>query len=223
MKIAPCPACGYVINLLEIANNANAMTTLRLLSEMPSVGPYVPAYIDMFRNPDTNRDLSWGRKLSLVSELKTLTSETRVQWDRQPARHANADTWKQALLLTAEYAKRPLKNHNYLRKTAYGIASQKAHEAETRKNAAENTGKLLRLPVQTENPKRMGITAEEVRTMRIEKGQKSFSIIDDEAAPELTVYHQAPALSEKQMELRKKELARQFREFEEEKQEEKHA
>ncbi|MCP4111705.1 MAG: hypothetical protein GY749_40310 [Desulfobacteraceae bacterium] len=217
MKIAPCPACGYIINLLEIANDANAMKTLRLLSEMPSVSPYVPAYIDMFRKPDTNRDLSWGRKFFLVSELKTLTSENWVQWDRQPARHANADTWKHALLLTAECAKRPLKNHNYLRKTAYGIASQKAHEAETRKNAAENTGKLLRLPAQTENPERMGITAEEMRTMWTERGQQKSVSITDETVPELTVYHQTPALSEKQMELKKKELARQFREFAEEK------
>ncbi len=127
-----CPCCRAVVSIEAWANEPAVLEAFRLMVRLPGVvQPRVFAYLGLFRTE--KRGLAWPRVAKLLGELEGLVAAGAVQWRNSEARPAPPQVWVEAL--DAVIAARPtdLKDHAYLKKTAWEKAQPLAVEAEERR------------------------------------------------------------------------------------------
>lgn len=138
-----CPSCGASASFEAWQNDAACRSFCQALIGLPgAVQNRALEYVGLFRPAGGGAGLCWKKALKIVSELAAIVSAGNVQWDGGEMRPAPPDVW--AAAIDAVITRRPeaLKNHNYLRHTAWSMAERYAREAERR---AEDTARQ-RLP-----------------------------------------------------------------------------
>jgi hypothetical protein len=144
-----CPSCAAVHSAEAWANDPQARQCLLLVGELPAeVSRRVLQYLALFRNRSTRRAVSWPKALGLMGTLKDMITDPYIQWDREPARPNSPKAWADAMERMIQHPPRnlPLKNHNYLKRTAYEIANEVDRQVEVRKNRAERSGDIRPKP-----------------------------------------------------------------------------
>ena len=131
-----CPCCGAHWSAEAGANDAACRQFMDALLRLPpSVQPLALPYIALFRPERTG--LSWPRALRILTGLVDLVGNGSVDWDGGEARPAPPQLWTQAMQATVDRRPKHLGNHNYLRHTAWEMASGMAAEAERQREAAD--------------------------------------------------------------------------------------
>lgn len=151
-----CPGCGLKAGAEAFGNDAVARDFVVEMGKLPSPLPAVLlSYLAFFRPEKT--DMAWSKALRLTKELAALAAKRSVQYGHNPARPCPPSLWAHAIekMLGNDTIKRPLPNHNYLIKVAWGLADEADMQVERRRNAAEKTGDvsaLKRLNAETLKP-----------------------------------------------------------------------
>jgi len=151
-----CPACGASASFEAWQNDAACRSFCQALIGLPGpVQNRALEYVGLFR-PAGGAGLCWKKALKIVSELAAIVSAGNIQWDGGEMRPAPPDVW--AAAIDAVITRRPeaLKNHNYLRHTAWSMAERYAREAERR---AEDTARQRRPTPSVSNPAQPVATA----------------------------------------------------------------
>ncbi|MFC1524644.1 hypothetical protein ACFL6N_07630, partial [Thermodesulfobacteriota bacterium] len=96
--------------------------------------PVALQYLTLFR--PAKSALSWKKALRIIKELAVLIGSGSVQIEGKVSRPCPARIWAAAIdeMLVNPGIKRPLKNHNYLRQVAWGMADNEDAAAETRQS-----------------------------------------------------------------------------------------
>lgn len=127
-----CPACGGSASFEAWQNDAACRSFCQVLVGLPGpVQARAVEYVGLFR-PASGIGLNWKKALKILSELNEIVNTGVIQWDGGEPRPAPVGVW--AAAIEAVIARRPeaLKNHNYLRHTAWSMAEKHAREAEKR-------------------------------------------------------------------------------------------
>ena len=125
-----CPSCGAIASLEAWQNDSDARRFMELILQFPSiVQPRLLPYFGLFRQGA--KGLTWSRATRLSSELHEIVIRDTIQWDGGESRPSHPQLW--AAAMDAVLARRPksLTNHNYLRHTAWEMASTLACHAES--------------------------------------------------------------------------------------------
>lgn len=127
-----CPSCGGSASFEAWQNDAACRSFCQVLVGLPGpVQARAVEYVGLFR-PASGIGLTWKKALKILSELNEIVNTGVIQWDGGELRPAPVGVW--AAAIEAVIARRPeaLKNHNYLRHTAWSMAEKHAREAERR-------------------------------------------------------------------------------------------
>lgn len=135
MKLV-CPGCGCTASAEAWSNDTACRDLLAAVVQYSSpLPPVVLDYLSLFR--PQNRALSWKKALRLAKELAKLTGPGHVQIQGRVARPCPPHIWAQAMENMIDRRGRfdgPLKNHNYLRQVAYGLADAADAQVEKKKH-----------------------------------------------------------------------------------------
>lgn len=124
-----CPSCGAVHSFEAWANDPEIRRFIADFMRLPSaVQPRVGAYLACFRKGDSG--LRWPVARKLLAGLVDLVNSGRVSWERSELRPAPPELWAEALDAVIARNKRGFSNHNYLRHTAFEMASTLAAREE---------------------------------------------------------------------------------------------
>lgn len=127
-----CPTCGGSASFEAWQNDAACRSFCQVLVGLPGpVQARAVEYVGLFR-PASGIGLNWKKALKILSELNEIVNTGVIQWDGGELRPAPVGVW--AAAIEAVITRRPeaLKNHNYLRHTAWSMAEKHAREAERR-------------------------------------------------------------------------------------------
>ncbi|HOT30154.1 MAG TPA: hypothetical protein PLU72_18395 [Candidatus Ozemobacteraceae bacterium] len=127
-----CPTCGASASFEAWQNDAACRSFCQVLVGLPGpVQARAVEYVGLFR-PASGAGLCWKKALKILNELNEIINTGVVQWDGGEQRPAPVGIW--AAAIEAVISRRPeaLKNHNYLRHTAWSMAEKHAREAERR-------------------------------------------------------------------------------------------
>jgi len=161
-----CPSCGAVHSASAWRNDTVIRQCLKLTGDMPyDISSRVFTYLALFR-PQA-KSLQWKKVLRLLTELKDLTSQSHIQWQKRPPRPSSASIWGLAMEQICENPPKrlPLKSHGYLQAIAYAVADDMDRRAETKRNQAERRGSY---PYQGE---REALPAEEMKGIKEQIGK----------------------------------------------------
>lgn len=127
-----CPACGCRGDVEAFMSDEDGKRLAAQFAEMePALGRAVVRYLRMFKPPVT--ELKLARAVSIVADLVALIEAGSVCKDERTnqRRAASPAVWAEAIeqLLSAPPSDLPLKNHNYLRTVAFGVAGEHARRA----------------------------------------------------------------------------------------------
>lgn len=131
MKLV-CPSCGATASAESWTNDAAIRYTIEALIQLP--GPVLRvslAYLGLFRQG--TKALPWRRALTIARSLKELVEPGTVHWQGGETRPCNAAIWAQAMEATLASNPTGLRNHNYLRKTAWEMSATLAAEMENKR------------------------------------------------------------------------------------------
>lgn len=147
MKLV-CPSCGTTASAEIWSNDATCREAILAIASLPApLHLSTLRYLTLFRPVKTA--LSWKKVLRIVGEVNALAQAGYVSIQGQIDRNCPARIWASAMdeMLERQTAiKRPLKNHNYLRQVAWGLADaddkaqEKNSEASHHKYCRESTG-----------------------------------------------------------------------------------
>ncbi len=135
MKLV-CPSCGATASVEAMINDATAREAVLAVAELPSpLHLSTLRYMSLFR-PGKSA-LSWKKVLRLTKEINNLCCTGYVSVQGEVDRNCPPRIWAVAMDTMKEQQtgiKRPLKNHNYLRQVAHGLAdaADKTQESEVR-------------------------------------------------------------------------------------------
>lgn len=163
-----CPGCGVIGSIEAFTADDHAKRALMAVTALPGpVSSTVLGYLALFR-PGSGRGLTWKRAETLIIALQALVTASHIQWDRRPARPANAAIWAEALrkICASPPRRLPLKTHGYLTSIAYDLADDADRKAETARNKIERTGQF-RTGGRAAEPEQ--ISAEEMREIAARK------------------------------------------------------
>lgn len=141
MKLT-CPACRAVASADAWANDKTIAQSMHTVANLPHpMGPVTLPYLALFR-PEKGSS-SWAKILRLVKELADLAATGTVKAPGKPARPCPARIWTMAMeqmLEQRDSLRGALKNHNYLKQVAWGLADQEDARQEQQRNQAEISG-----------------------------------------------------------------------------------
>jgi len=141
MKLT-CPVCGAVASAEAWENDAQWREMMRVVLSLPApVATVSLGYFSLFR-PGKSA-LSVKKALRLAKEIAALVAPEYVRVQGKPARRCYPATWAQAMELMSERRgslQLPLKNHNYLRQIAWGLADAEDAANEARRREMEAAG-----------------------------------------------------------------------------------
>lgn len=131
-----CPGCGTTASAEVWQQDVFARQVQPVLLKMPGiVQPYVLGYLALFRKD--GRALPWRKTLKVVTALADLIGSRKVSWERSEERPAPPELWARAMDAVLDRSPKGLTNHNYLRHTAFemasGLAAKTEREAEAEK------------------------------------------------------------------------------------------
>ncbi|MCF8719244.1 hypothetical protein [Nitrospina gracilis] len=130
-----CPACGTECGL-DAWHQPDIKVFMELLIQIPHpVLRLAPAYLALFRPAKTG--LTWRKAYKILSELNDLIRLGTIHVQGSAAIPCRKEKWAEGMqkMLDQDYAiKRPLQNHNYLRKVVYPLAESDAAHAEKKRN-----------------------------------------------------------------------------------------
>ncbi len=137
-----CPSCGAVAAADVWANDAVTREAIMAIAKLPPPMHLATLrYLTLFR-PGKSA-LSWKRVLRLVGEVSALAAAGYVSVQGRIDRDCPPRIWAAAMDEMVERRsaiKRPLRNHNYLRQVAHGLAEAEAVKRENEIHAAEQAG-----------------------------------------------------------------------------------
>jgi len=141
-----CPTCGATASIEAWQNDILIRQFEAKFMGLPAiVQPRVTAYLGLFRKGD--QGLAWRVALKHLTTLVDLIAIGRVSWERSELRPAPPELWAEALDAVLSRAPRGLTNHNYLRHTAFdmasGLASREERTTEDGKRRRDYTGPEL--------------------------------------------------------------------------------
>jgi hypothetical protein len=127
--ILVCPSCGAAASLEAWANDRDWRELIALIPTIPApLQTRAISYLGLFRTGKTA--LKPAKALNILGELRDLIGAGTIHWDRGETRPAPVGLWEQALDAVIERRPGALKNHNYLKHTAWEMAAGLAAEAE---------------------------------------------------------------------------------------------
>ncbi len=135
MKLV-CPECGATASASSWVNDAEVREVLAAVVKLP--GPVAAGclpYLGLFR--PGSRALAWKRARTLVAELSALVSPGHVQIQGKVARPCPPSLWVRAMdemVARRDRLQLPVKNHNYLRQIAWGLAEAADAAGENRRH-----------------------------------------------------------------------------------------
>ena len=111
-----CRNCGSVSSLDSLIEDDKASEVVLMLAEIGALSKPVIKYLGLFRSE--KRVLTWSRTAALLTELKPLIQQQRIERNRQVFEAQN-HIWESAIekVLQARDAGKlqtPLKSHGYL-------------------------------------------------------------------------------------------------------------
>jgi hypothetical protein len=119
-----CPVCSSCASLEAWLGDVEARTFIVAVTNLPAeLQKCAIAYIGLFR-PEKGRGLAWNKANRLLAEFAELVAQNTINWDGAGAKNINARTWKTAVEAVVERRPAQLKNHNYLKHTAYDFAAK---------------------------------------------------------------------------------------------------
>lgn len=119
-----CPICGGSASAEAWQHDAEARNFIVEVVNLPAeLQKCAIAYIGLFR-PEKGRGLAWGKANRLLVEFKELVATRVINWERAGEKPISAAIWKAAIEAVIERRPTQLKNHNYLKHTAYDMASK---------------------------------------------------------------------------------------------------
>lgn len=161
-----CPACGAMCSAEGWQNDAVARSTLDCLLRFPNeVRSLVLPYLGLFRTGKSG--LTWPRAYRLAADLLNLVEKGSIAWDGAEERPAPPILWQQAIDAVMLRRPKALANHNYLRHTAWEMASPLAARRE-REQEAELRGRDYTVPRKEE-------TVSEEERAAVQRQLKEFS------------------------------------------------
>jgi len=121
-----CQACGAEMSLEVCGADENWRKFAAAFAKLPC-GLQSPAlqYIALFR--PQKRRLTAARALRIINELNELVAGEYLRTGDGPVRRCPPEVWAAAMMSMAEKdppLKRPMKNHNYLKKVAWDLAGK---------------------------------------------------------------------------------------------------
>lgn len=141
-----CPGCGLKAGAEAWGNDAAARDFVGVLAKLPPPLPAVVLNYLAFFRPEKS-DMAWPKALRLIKEIQAMVITGSVQYGHKPARRCPPSTWAQAMermAISAEIITRPLPNHVYLIKVAWGMADEADAQMEKRRIEAEQSGRIIR-------------------------------------------------------------------------------
>lgn len=131
-----CPSCGAVASAEAWQNDSTCRYFFEALVQLPApVSSRALPYLGLFRQG--GKALPWRRALTIVRSLKDLTENGTVHWQGGETRPITPDLWGKAMEATLASNPKGLKNHNYLRRTAWEMAAELAAKTEADREAAK--------------------------------------------------------------------------------------
>ncbi len=134
-----CPSCGATASIEAWSNDSTAREAVVAVASLPApLHLSTLRYLALFR--PAKSALSWKKVLRLVGEINDLAQVGYVSIQGQIDRNCPPRIWAAAMddMVERQGAiKRPLKNHNYLRQVAYGLADAEDRQRETGGRNAE--------------------------------------------------------------------------------------
>lgn len=119
-----CPVCSSCASLEAWLGDVEARTFIVAVTNLPAeLQKCAIAYIGLFR-PEKGRGLAWNKANRLLTEFAELTAQNTINWDGAGVKNISVKTWKAAVEAVAERRPAQLKNHNYLKHTAYDFAAK---------------------------------------------------------------------------------------------------
>lgn len=135
-----CPICGGCASLEAWQSDADARNFVVGITNLPpDLQKCAIAYIGLFR-PEKGRGLAWAKANKLLGEFAALTALTSVNWDSNGVKPITARIWKEAVEAVVERRPTQLKNHNYLKHTAYDMAAKAAEKGPDTYGSASTAG-----------------------------------------------------------------------------------
>ncbi|QPJ61673.1 MAG: hypothetical protein G3M70_07150 [Candidatus Nitronauta litoralis] len=123
--ILRCPTCGTTASF-ETWGNQDVQGCLKLFSEFPKPTPHSAVhYLTLFRPAKTV--LTWKKAGKVLKELLEMIDSKTIKIPGEPEIGITPATWAKAMdsmVLNDSKIKRPLTNHNYLKKVAYSMADE---------------------------------------------------------------------------------------------------
>lgn len=117
-----CPGCGGTYSLEAWANDRDWRELIALIPAIPAqLQARAISYLGLFRTGKSA--LKPAKALKILTGLRDLTAAGTIHWDGGETRPAPVGLWEQALDAVIERRPKGLTNHNYLRHTAWEMAS----------------------------------------------------------------------------------------------------
>lgn len=136
-----CKACGWIASAETWADDIACREAMRIVAELPPpLPPVTLKYFGLFR--PASSALSWAKAQRVADDLRVLVATGYVQIQGQVARPCPPKIWAEAIeqmLDRRDRITRPLKNQNYLRQIAWGLAEQADRDREATTRTAEQT------------------------------------------------------------------------------------
>ena len=143
--ILKCPVCRARASADAWAAEADVEAVMVILSDMPTeISRRALAYLGLFRPVSGKRPMAWATTRTHAESFKKLIDANEIKWDRGPSRANNPLAWAAAMDRAIQHPSLdlPLKDHNWLRKVAYGIAGEIERNKEVLKIQSERDGSL---------------------------------------------------------------------------------
>ncbi|BBO84504.1 hypothetical protein DSCO28_50700 [Desulfosarcina ovata subsp. sediminis] len=137
-----CPACRTSAGADAWAAEVHVEDALKLCLTLPSIiDDRILYYLALFR-PRSGRPMNWLTTRNHIDSLKKLVDPVSINWNRQPGRENSPLAWAAAMdrAIAHPNLDLPLKDHNWLRKVAYGIAGEMARNRELLRMPEERGG-----------------------------------------------------------------------------------
>ena len=157
MKLV-CPSCGATSSAEAWTNDSAIRYTIEALTQLPA--PILRnslAYLGLFRQG--TKALPWRRALMIARSLKELVETGTVHWQGGETRPCTADVWAQAMEATLASGPKGLRNHNYLRKTAWEMAADLAAQMEQKQEEQRRNIRRDEEPPQMSDTARAAVDA----------------------------------------------------------------
>lgn len=145
--ILKCPACRMRASADAWAAEVDVEAVLNICSQLPTeISRRVLAYFGLFRPISGVRPMAWSTTRTHAEALKELVEMNGIEWNRGPAHPNNPLAWAAAMdrAMQNPTLDLPLKDHNWLRKVAYGISNEIDRNKEVLRIQSERSGSYRR-------------------------------------------------------------------------------